>query len=192
MSSTAQEYYGVSSAAIGALAISFMLAYLPFSFVASQTIVHRGFRFAAGLGALLAGVSGVARGLVGANYALALLATIGAAIAQPFLLNAWTTISTQWFPQSQRATAVSLITLANLFGVAIGMARDAHPGGVDVDLVGAAGVRRRRARGRHRLRPGRPGPSTDPARRQSPWPRRHRCWSAYARRWRCAPSWCSW
>jgi MFS family permease len=122
VSSTAQEYYGVSSAAIGALAISFMLAYLPFSFVASQTIVHRGFRFAAGLGALLAGVSGVVRGLVGAHYVLVLLATIGAAIAQPFLLNAWTTISTQWFPQSQRATAVSLITLANLFGVAVGMA----------------------------------------------------------------------
>jgi sugar phosphate permease len=122
VSSTAQEYYGVSAAAIGALAISFMLAYLPFSFVASQLITHRGFRFAAGLGALLAGVSGVARGLVGANYALALLATIGAAIAQPFLLNAWTTMSTQWFPQSQRATAVSLITLANLFGVAVGMA----------------------------------------------------------------------
>ena len=99
-----------------------MLAYLPFSFVASQLITHRGFRFAAGLGALLAGVSGVARGLVGPHYVLALLATFGAAIAQPFLLNAWTTISTQWFPQSQRATAVSLITLANLFGVAVGMA----------------------------------------------------------------------
>jgi sugar phosphate permease len=122
VSTIAQKYYGVSSAAIGTLAISFMLAYLPFSFVASQLIAHRGFRFAAGLGALLAGVSGVARGLVGSHFVLALLATIGAAIAQPFLLNAWTTISTQWFPQSQRATAVSLITLANLFGVAIGMA----------------------------------------------------------------------
>jgi sugar phosphate permease len=122
VSSKAQDYYGVSSAAIGTLAISFMLAYLPFSFVASQLITHRGFRFAAGLGALLAGVSGVARGLVGSSFALALLATVGAAIAQPFLLNAWTTMSTQWFAQSQRATAVSLITLANLFGVAIGMA----------------------------------------------------------------------
>ena len=122
VSSTAQDFYGVSSGAIGALAISFMLAYLPFSFVASQLIVHRGFRFAAGLGALLAGVAGVARGLVGPHYLLALLATCGAAIAQPFLLNAWTTISTHWFPRSQRATAVSLITLANLFGVAVGMA----------------------------------------------------------------------
>jgi MFS family permease len=122
VSSAAQDFYGVSSFAIGTLAITFMLAYLPFSFVASELIVHRGFRFAAGLGALLAGVAGVARGLVGPHYALALLATIGAAIAQPFLLNAWTTCSTQWFPSTQRATAVSLITLANLFGVAVGMA----------------------------------------------------------------------
>src|SRR4051794_34886648 len=115
VSSTAQEYYGVSAAAIGTLAISFMLAYLPFSFVASQVISHRGFRFAAGLGALLAGVSGVVRGLVGPHYLLALLATIGAAIPQPFLLNAWTTISTQWFPQSSPATAVRLITPGHPF-----------------------------------------------------------------------------
>jgi MFS family permease len=122
ISSQAQSYYGVSGAAIGALAMSFMVAYLPFSFLASQLITHRGLRFASGVGALLAGVAGVARGLVGPHFALALLATAGAAIAQPFLLNAWTTLSSQWFPRSQRATAVSLITLANLLGAGIGMA----------------------------------------------------------------------
>ncbi len=122
ISTLAQQYYGVSGAAVGAFAISFMVVYLPISFVASHAIVQRGFRFAAGLGALLAGVSGVARGLVGSHYALALLATIGAAIAQPFLLNAWTTLSSQWFPHSQRASAVSLITLSNLVGAGIGLA----------------------------------------------------------------------
>ncbi|MEO7351010.1 MAG: MFS transporter [Marmoricola sp.] len=122
ISSLAQSYYGVSGVDIGVLAMSFMVAYLPFSFVASHLISQRGFRFAAGFGALLAGVSGVLRGLVGPHYALALLATIGAAIAQPFLLNAWTTLSSHWFPNSQRATAVSLITLANLVGAGIGLA----------------------------------------------------------------------
>lgn len=122
ISTRAQDYYGVSGAAVGAFAISFMVAYLPVSFLASHAIVQRGLRVAAGFGALLAGVSGVARGLVGPHYALALLATIGAAIAQPFLLNAWTTLSSQWFPHSQRATAVSLITLANLVGAGIGLA----------------------------------------------------------------------
>lgn len=122
VSSLAQSYYGVSAAAIGALAMSFMVAYLPVSFLASHLIAQRGLRFASGLGALLAGVAGVTRGLVGPHFALALLATAGAAIAQPFLLNAWTTLSSQWFPRSQRATAVSLITLANLVGAGIGMA----------------------------------------------------------------------
>ena len=122
VSSQAQDYYGVSAAAIGALAMVFMVAYLPFSFLASHVLAGRGLRYAAGLGALLAGVSGVARGLVGSDYVLVLLATTGAAIAQPFLLNAWTTVSSHWFPRSQRATAVSLITLANLVGAGIGMA----------------------------------------------------------------------
>ena len=122
VSRAAQDYYGVSSAAIGALAMSFMVVYLPVSFLASHVLAQRGLRYAAGLGALLAGVSGVLRGVVGPHYALVLLATLGAAVAQPFLLNAWTTVSTDWFPPSQRATAVSLVTLANLVGAGVGMA----------------------------------------------------------------------
>ena len=122
VSSRAEEFYGVSDVAIAAFAMSFMVAYLPVSLPASYVIDHRGLRFAAGAGALLAGVAGVARGLAGDHYAAALLATIGAAVAQPFLLNAWTTLSTRWFPRSQRATAVSLITLANLVGTGVGLA----------------------------------------------------------------------
>jgi sugar phosphate permease len=122
VSSRAEEFYGVSDVAVAAFAMSFMVAYLPVSLPASYLIDHRGLRLAAGGGALLAGVAGVARGLVGDHYAAAMLATVGAAVAQPFLLNAWTTLSTRWFPRSQRATAVSLITLANLVGTGIGLA----------------------------------------------------------------------
>jgi sugar phosphate permease len=122
VSSRAMHYYGVSDVAVGALAMTFMIAYLPISFPASYLIDTRGFRVAAGFGALLAGVAGVTRGLAGANFALVVAATIGAAIAQPFLLNAWTTLSGHWFARSQRATAVSLVTLANLVGTGVGMA----------------------------------------------------------------------
>jgi MFS family permease len=99
-----------------------MLVYLPLSLPAAYLIDRRGLRFAAGSGALLAGVAGVVRGLAGPRYGLVLAATVGAAVAQPFLLNAWTTLSSRWFPRSQRATAVGLITLANLVGTGIGMA----------------------------------------------------------------------
>src|SRR3954463_12144894 len=70
-------YYGVPEVAIGVLAMTFMVAYLPLSLPASHVIAHRGFRFAVGSGALLAGVSGLVRGLAGPHYAVALLATIG-------------------------------------------------------------------------------------------------------------------
>jgi MFS family permease len=66
-------------------------------------------------------VFGVLRGFAGADYTLALLATVGIAVAQPFLLNSWTTLGSHWFPTRQRATAVGLITLANLVGTGIGM-----------------------------------------------------------------------
>lgn len=122
ITSAASDYYGVSDVAIGALAMSFMVAYLPLSLPASAAIAHRGFRAAAGFGALLAGVAGVVRGLAGPHYVPVLLATLGAAAAQPFLLNAWTTLSTHWFPRTQRATAVSLVTLANLVGAGVGLA----------------------------------------------------------------------
>jgi MFS family permease len=121
ITSMASTYYGVSELWIGLLAMSFMIAFIPLSLPASWLIDTRGFRTAVGLGVVLMSVFGIARGLAGSNYALVLLSTIGIAVAQPFLLNSWTTVSANWFPAGQRATAVGLITLANLVGTAIGM-----------------------------------------------------------------------
>jgi MFS family permease len=67
------------------------------------------------------GVFGILRGLAGANYALVLASTIGIAIGQPFLMNAWTKVPAKWFAIDERATAVGLVTLANLVGTALGM-----------------------------------------------------------------------
>jgi cyanate permease len=47
--------------------------------------------------------------------------TIGIAIAQPFLLNAWTKVPANWFSPNERATAVGLVTLSSLTGTALGM-----------------------------------------------------------------------
>jgi len=51
-----------------------------------------------------------------------LWSTVGIAIAQPFLLNAWTTVPAKWFAVEERATAVGVVTLGNLLGTGIGMA----------------------------------------------------------------------
>jgi MFS family permease len=121
ITSIATNFYGVSDLAIGALAMAFMLAFVPLSIPASWMIDTWGFRRAVGLGALLMGVAGVLRGIVGINYPLVLASTIGIAIAQPFLLNAWTKVPALWFAIDERATAVGLVTLANLIGTAIGL-----------------------------------------------------------------------
>ena len=106
---------------IGVLTMSFMVAFIPLSLPAAWVIDTRGFRTAVGLGVVLMGVFGVARGLAGANYTLALLFTIGIAVGQPFLLNSWTKVPANWFPPGERATAVGLTTLASMLGIAFGM-----------------------------------------------------------------------
>ncbi len=117
----AAEFYNVTDLQIGLLSMAFMIAFIPFSIPASWVIDTYGFRLAVGIGAVLMGVFGLLRGFAGANYNLVLWSTVGIAVAQPFLLNAWTTIAAKWFPVESRATAVGLVTLANLVGTALGM-----------------------------------------------------------------------
>jgi MFS family permease len=117
----AAEFYGVSDLQIGLLSMTFMIAFIPLSIPVSWLIDTYGFRLAVSIGAVMMGGFGVTRGLAGSNYNLVLWSTIGIAAAQPFLLNAWTTVPAKWFALDERATAVGLITLANLVGTALGM-----------------------------------------------------------------------
>ena len=117
----AAAYYGVSDLQIGFLAMSFMIAFIPLALPVAWVIDTYGFRLAVGIGAAMMGVFGVLRGLAGENYSLVLWSTVGIAAAQPFLLNAWTKVPALWFSIKERATAVGLVTLANLVGTALGM-----------------------------------------------------------------------
>jgi MFS family permease len=117
----AAQFYGVSDLYIGWLSMIFMLAFLPFSLPASWAIDTFGFHKAVGLGVILMGIFGVLRGLAGANYSLVFACTLFIAIGQPFLLNAWAKVPARWFAVTERATAVGIVTLANLLGTAIGM-----------------------------------------------------------------------
>jgi MFS family permease len=117
----ASNYYGVSDSKIGLLSMVFMIAFIPLSIPVSWGIDTYGFKRTVGIGAVLMAIFGIMRGLVGSNYAWVLVSTIGIAMAQPFLLNAWTKVPALWFGQKERATAVGLVTLASLIGTAIGM-----------------------------------------------------------------------
>ncbi len=117
----AARFYGVNDLKIGLLAMIFMIAYVPLSIPESWAIDRWGFRKAVSLGAVLMGVFSLLRGLAGDNYTLVLISTIGIAIGQPFMMNSWTAMPAKWFQSEFRATAVGLVTLAGLIGVALGM-----------------------------------------------------------------------
>ena len=117
----AAAFYGVNDLQIGLLSMSFMIAFIPLSIPSSWAIDTFGFRKSVGIGAVMMALFGVLRGFAGGNYTLVLITTFGLAASQPLLLNSWTTVSAKWFPENQGATAVGLVTLANLVGTAIGM-----------------------------------------------------------------------
>lgn len=119
---SAAAYYGVSDLSIGFLSLSFMLVYLVISLPASWMIDTYGIRVAVGIGAALTGVFGLLRGLLAPDYTFVLLAQIGIAIGQPFILNAVTTVAARWFPVRERAAAAGLGSLAIYLGIVVALA----------------------------------------------------------------------
>ena len=118
----AARYYGVSDLNIGLLSLIFMLVYIVFSIPASWVIDTYGIRRAVGIGVALTGAFGLLRGAVAHSYPLVLVAQIGIAIGQPFILNAVTTVAARWFPLRERATAAGLGSLAIYLGILAGVA----------------------------------------------------------------------
>jgi cyanate permease len=78
-------------------------------------------RAAVGFGALLTGAFGLLRGVAAQNYTVVLVAQIGIAVAQPFILNAVTTVAARWFPVRERATASGFGSLAIYLGILVGL-----------------------------------------------------------------------
>jgi len=117
----ATKYYGVSDLRIGILSMCFMIVYIVVSIPASWIIDKFGIRIGVGIGAVFTGIFGLVRGFAGTDYNLLLLAQIGIAIGQPFILNAITKLAARWFPIEERATAAGLGTLAMYLGILLGM-----------------------------------------------------------------------
>jgi cyanate permease len=118
----AVKFYGVSDLSIGLLSMIFMIVYIVISIPASWVIDTYGLRVAVGIGAALTGIFGLMRGLTASSYSLVLVAQIGIAVGQPFILNAVTTVAARWFPIRERATASGLGSLAMYLGIFLGLA----------------------------------------------------------------------
>ncbi len=118
---SAAKYYAVSDLSIGLLSMSFMIVYIIVSIPASWVIDTYGIRVAVGIGAVLTGIFGLLRGLVATDYTWVLIAQLGIAVGQPFILNAVTTVAVRWFPIEERATAAGLGSLAMYLGIGVAL-----------------------------------------------------------------------
>ena len=117
----AAAFYHVSDLQIGLLSLMFMLVYIVVSVPASWIIDTYGIRLSVGIGAALTGIFGLKRGLVADDYSLVLIAQVGIAVGQPFILNAMTSVAARWFPVGMRAMAAGMGSLAMYVGITVGL-----------------------------------------------------------------------
>ncbi|CAB1056341.1 hypothetical protein D1BOALGB6SA_1077 [Olavius sp. associated proteobacterium Delta 1] len=119
---------------IGLLSMMFMIVYVFTSLPTPWAIATFGVRKGMGFGVILMGIFGPVRGFFGHNYTIVLIATVMLSIAQPFIINAITTMSARWFPVHERATATGIAMLAQFIGIMGGMA-------VSRILAGSLGIK---------------------------------------------------
>ncbi|NPD88866.1 MAG: MFS transporter [Asgard group archaeon] len=117
---SATSFYGQSTNAIFMLSLVFMIVYIPMNIPAALAIDKFGLKWGTGIGVILTGIFGILRA-VSHQYHWVLIFQIGCAIGQPFLLNSFTKVSTNWFGEKEKALATSLGTMFVLLGVLLGM-----------------------------------------------------------------------
>jgi len=122
----AEEFYAgqfnpASIINIDFLAMLYMLIYLVICIPASYIIDTYGIRTGISIGASLAGVCALLKGIFAASFTGVLITQIGLSIAQPFILNAVTAVSVRWFPLEERGLAAGLSALAQYIGIIIAM-----------------------------------------------------------------------
>ncbi|MFX0016936.1 MAG: MFS transporter [Promethearchaeota archaeon] len=115
------SYYNVNTDAILLLAASFMIIYIPVNFPACWLIEKYGLKWGTGIGVILTGIFGFLRAFTGTNFLFLLLCQTMVAIGQPFVLNSFTKLAVNWFPEEEKATATGLGTMALFIGIIITM-----------------------------------------------------------------------
>jgi len=118
----AAAYYDVSDLRIGMLSMVFMVVFVVMSIPASYIIDTYGLRVGVGIGAVLTGVFGLTRGLLGSDFTWVFVSQVGLAVGQPFVMNAITKVGARWFPLAERATAAAVPSLAQFVGIIAAMA----------------------------------------------------------------------
>ncbi|OQR95281.1 Major facilitator Superfamily [Achlya hypogyna] len=125
ISKMAEEYWDFRVQSTTLITIYFIV-YIPFAFVGSWVMDHKGLRYGVLLGAILQTTGASLRyvataGHIDETWQTMLLVTgqTLAAMAMPFMVNSPPMLSALWFPPSQRAVSTSIAVNCNQLGIAV-------------------------------------------------------------------------
>ena len=114
----AAVYSGGNADMIDLLAMLAMFSWLPLAIPAAWCIDNWGLKRGTAIGVILTGVCGFMR-IFAPTYGWLLACMIGCAVAQPFVLNAFTKLAGNWFPEEEETLASGLLTMSIFIGLAI-------------------------------------------------------------------------
>ncbi len=120
ISSLAASLYSVTELDVALLSLIFMVVYIPVSIPSAYLIDNKGFRYAAGIGAIITAIFAILRAFA-PNYLLVFIFSAGIAVGQPFVFNSPTKIARRWFPAQERGIATGLGTMAIFLGIMLGL-----------------------------------------------------------------------
>jgi len=116
-----QKKYSVDESTAGLLILVFPLLYVVLSIPAGILIDRRGYRTSVIFGAILQALFSLLR-IYDSSFVALLVAQIGIAIAQPFIVNGISKLASDWFDESQGAIANGIGTMGMFIGMAVAMA----------------------------------------------------------------------
>ena len=116
-----EALYHIPESQASLLILVFPLIYVLLSVHAGSLTDHKGYRYTLMLGTFLMAIFSCLR-IYTASFAVMLVAQIGIAIAQPYVVNSISKLVMDWFEKEHEAMATGLGTMGMFIGMALGMA----------------------------------------------------------------------
>ena len=102
------------------LSVLFMVVMIPLTIPSAWCIDKYGLKWGTGIGVIFLDLCGFLR-IFSPNYTWLFVFTVGCSIGQPFVLNSFTKVASNWFPEKEEVLASGLLTMALFVGLVIAM-----------------------------------------------------------------------
>ncbi len=121
LSDVLQNNYGVSIYLVNYLSQSFMLAYIPMNQPAVYVLDRIGLKTGMTVGIVGTTIGLWMKCLINISFNYVVIGQTVIAIAQPFMLNACSKLSANWYPAGERLISSAIASNAFILGVSLGL-----------------------------------------------------------------------